>query len=654
MFESFPYTNYHNLNLDWILKRFHDYEETLQNFVSLNTIKYADPFDWDITRQYSTNTIVMDPMTGIAYISVKPVPSGAQITDTNYWTPVFDLSLLFEGIKDSIAALVEESDYATENSTAGTLIWVGNTLYRSTVDIAAGARYVSGGNVERITIEELINGLQNALDAEREARTQADTAINNSITAINTRIDNLKLTHDHATMHLDIYVTNFEGNGPQDRFNWEYENATYSVPPGNDDHTGLAPTDPIKSLKKAFDIMAENAAGAYIHIMGDFNGAHYKMYYPVINAAQIHLSADGKVTETEGRLTSGAPVIEWGSTSAAWTLAFYDCYMHLNGTSEVPLTLRCACRSDATKNAYLEAGKLYAYYVNFEQTTNMRFGVIGGYGQFDHCTFDKMYVSSGNVVFMACTFAPNDNNTQSPFAIQVYNGANVTFSNQTFFTAPATSNNTDAFMSASAAIVDVRNAAPSFAGLSTGVIMNQSYFIGNNARINSWLNQSVPSDIYASVINGVMYYPNSDTTISTITHGKLPVTNISNNDSRYTIPYAQMYYPNERVFFNDRTVMAAFVTSGGTELRFTIPTQKILPTGARVEFESMNLTARTSAGGHAINGVNVINNEQYTLWMSYTATGINVQVKDNTGSIATNNSVLVVTCNGYYTVKYPE
>lgn len=653
-FEHFPYTNFHDINLDRMIDLMEQFRNELKDFVNLNTVKYADPFDWNITSQYPTNTIVMDPSTGVAYISVRPVPAGAPITDTSYWTPVFDLTALFEGIKDSIAAVVEQSTSATVSSPAGTLIWVGNTLYEAQVAITAGDTYRPGGNVEHVTIEELLNRLKaeqaaqaQALEDETAAREAADADLLETV-------ENMKFPHYHATEHLDIFVTNFVGNGPNDRFNWEYNDHTYSAPPGNDDATGLDPEHPVKTMKRAFDIMADNAAGAYIHIMGDFNAAHYQMHYPVINAAQLHISADGKVTETEGRQTNSNPVIEWGSTSEAWTLTFYDCYIHLNGTNESPLTLRCLCRSDRTKNAYLEAGKIYAYYVNFEQTTNMRFGVIGGYGQFDHCTFDKTYVSSGNVVYTACTFAPNDRNTQSTVAIQAYNGANVTFANQTFFTAPATFTNTDAFLSASAAIIDVRNTAPSFDGLSTGIIMNQSYFIGNNARINSWLNQSVPSDIYASVINGIMYYPNSDTTISTITHGKLPVMNIANNDGRYTTPYAQMYYPNERVLVHERTVMAGFVTSGGTELRFTIPTQKILPTGAKVEFESLKVTARTGAGGYAINNVNVIGNEQYTLWLSYSATGVNVQVKDNTGSIATNNSALAVSCTGYYTVEYPE
>ena len=47
-----PFTNLHELNLDWIIQAIKSQEDRLTQFVSLNTIKYANPFQWDITRQY--------------------------------------------------------------------------------------------------------------------------------------------------------------------------------------------------------------------------------------------------------------------------------------------------------------------------------------------------------------------------------------------------------------------------------------------------------------------------------------------------------------------------------------------------------------------------------------------------------------------------
>ena len=69
VFDHFPYTNFHELNLDWILQVLKYIETTMDEFVALNALKYADPIQWDITRQYEKNTIVIEPVSGNAYIS---------------------------------------------------------------------------------------------------------------------------------------------------------------------------------------------------------------------------------------------------------------------------------------------------------------------------------------------------------------------------------------------------------------------------------------------------------------------------------------------------------------------------------------------------------------------------------------------------------
>lgn len=51
-FEYFPYTNFHDLNLDWIVQELEKLTGDVRDFISINAIKYADPIQWDITRQY--------------------------------------------------------------------------------------------------------------------------------------------------------------------------------------------------------------------------------------------------------------------------------------------------------------------------------------------------------------------------------------------------------------------------------------------------------------------------------------------------------------------------------------------------------------------------------------------------------------------------
>lgn len=90
VFEQFPYTNFHDLNLDWILKKVKDLEQTVSGFTAQNLIKYADPLAWNITQQYEKNTVVVDPASGIAYMSNQAVPEGITLTNTEYWSVIFD------------------------------------------------------------------------------------------------------------------------------------------------------------------------------------------------------------------------------------------------------------------------------------------------------------------------------------------------------------------------------------------------------------------------------------------------------------------------------------------------------------------------------------------------------------------------------------
>lgn len=101
VWNKYPYTNMHELNLDWILaeimKLHHDYDE----FKAVNEITNAGA--WDITKQYQAWTIVSD--NNLGYISLKPVPKGVAITNTDYWGLVADYNILITNLSARIAAL---------------------------------------------------------------------------------------------------------------------------------------------------------------------------------------------------------------------------------------------------------------------------------------------------------------------------------------------------------------------------------------------------------------------------------------------------------------------------------------------------------------------------------------------------------------------
>lgn len=169
VFDQFPYTNFHELNLDWILQALKELEHTIDQFVAINALKYADPIQWDITSQYEKNTIVIDPQTGTAYISVEPVPAGVALTNTDYWTVVFDLgSFVVRAAKNFTDRYeAETTTTATFNSNAGDWIVWGDTLYFANVNITAGDSYVIGGNIDHFTMEDICGHLQDLLTTDK-------------------------------------------------------------------------------------------------------------------------------------------------------------------------------------------------------------------------------------------------------------------------------------------------------------------------------------------------------------------------------------------------------------------------------------------------------------------------------------------------------
>lgn len=156
-----PYTNFHDLNLDWIIKALTDIDRRLANFVSLNTIKYADPIKWDITSQYAQNTLVIDPQDGTAYLSVQPVPQGVQITNADYWTPVFTLQNFIDPLKKAITAVPQQENgqAATEILPANSVFFVGDVLCTNPEAIPQTSLVVIGTNCVEVSVVDLISRL---------------------------------------------------------------------------------------------------------------------------------------------------------------------------------------------------------------------------------------------------------------------------------------------------------------------------------------------------------------------------------------------------------------------------------------------------------------------------------------------------------------
>lgn len=107
---KYPYSDFHELNLDWILARINELGETMKNFIRTNTITFSGT--WDITEVYTAWTVVVD--NNIGYLSLQPVPAGVMLNDTDYWAEIFDVSAPVDALDSRVTAVENELDVITQ------------------------------------------------------------------------------------------------------------------------------------------------------------------------------------------------------------------------------------------------------------------------------------------------------------------------------------------------------------------------------------------------------------------------------------------------------------------------------------------------------------------------------------------------------------
>lgn len=192
LFETFPYANFHEMNLDWILHELKNLETQISNFVAINTVKYANPIIWNITKQYETNTVVLDT-SGNAYLSVQPVPSGVSLDREEYWTKIGNFSALWDSVRLAITPYDENHNTtASVDHKAGDWVWLENDLLLVTKNIVAGDKYVDGSNCKKTNVHDLfvtlgdtianeVNTISTKLQDESMARENGDKALDTKI-----------------------------------------------------------------------------------------------------------------------------------------------------------------------------------------------------------------------------------------------------------------------------------------------------------------------------------------------------------------------------------------------------------------------------------------------------------------------------------------
>ena len=158
--------------------------EVMQQYIETSSISYADPIQWDITKQYPRNTVVVT-VNGDGYLSTQPVPIGIDIDNEDYWTKIGNFSELWGSVKLAITPVDEKlKTTASAARAVNDLVWLNNDLYVITKAMDAGTRYIEGTNCKKTDIGEQLNDLNTKVENNK-------SSVDNSIEQINTNIENI-------------------------------------------------------------------------------------------------------------------------------------------------------------------------------------------------------------------------------------------------------------------------------------------------------------------------------------------------------------------------------------------------------------------------------------------------------------------------------
>lgn len=225
---EFPHTRTYEGDLGYILEQLTELKKNYNTFFQYNTITFADPISWDISKQYKAYTIVFDTENLISLISKQPVPVGIDISNGDYWSIVGplvidgDARLEIERILHFITNAYETGPDATALRNPGDFIICAGELYKATQAINIGDVYTVGYNVEKTTIENMVHDLNPVDDhfdisslnpVQNKVVTTKFNAVDANIANANSRIDttnyNLSITNTNVqNLNNDVAAVN--------------------------------------------------------------------------------------------------------------------------------------------------------------------------------------------------------------------------------------------------------------------------------------------------------------------------------------------------------------------------------------------------------------------------------------------------------------
>lgn len=159
-FTKYPNQNDEILNLDWVIRQVENLKAAYEAFVAADSLSFADPIQWDITKQYSKNTIVLSPE-GDAFLSKKAVGKGIQLNNTEYWLEIFNFA---DYVRTANANFTMNIELNTERASKAYAVddWVlwEDILYKVIVAIPADGLLIVNTNLVHFTVEDFCRAWQ--------------------------------------------------------------------------------------------------------------------------------------------------------------------------------------------------------------------------------------------------------------------------------------------------------------------------------------------------------------------------------------------------------------------------------------------------------------------------------------------------------------
>lgn len=153
-FTKYPNQNDEILNLDWVIRQVENLKAAYEAFLAANSLTFADPIVWDITMQYSKNTIVLSPE-GDAFLSKKAVGAGIQLNNTEYWLEIFNFAEYVRTANSNLTVHIEQNTTrATAAYAVGDWLLWEDVLYKVIAAISADDLLTVGTNIVHFTVED--------------------------------------------------------------------------------------------------------------------------------------------------------------------------------------------------------------------------------------------------------------------------------------------------------------------------------------------------------------------------------------------------------------------------------------------------------------------------------------------------------------------